>query len=38
MIFAEAPLEEVQALGPFFLTLATLVYGILCELVFKEGN
>ncbi len=38
MIFAEAPLEEAQALGPFFLTVAALVYGTLCWHVFKEGN
>jgi hypothetical protein len=38
MVFSEAPLEEAQALAPFFLTVATFVYGTLCWHVFKEGS
>ena len=38
MVFSEAPLEEAQVLAPFFLTVATFVYGTLCWHVFKEGS
>lgn len=38
MIFVEAPLDEAHALGPFFLSIAALIYGTLCWRVLKPEN